>query len=124
MGLTDEELSAHLRSREESLLDPGVRHDGIRLRALLVDGFQEFGSSGRVWTLEQIVDLLATEASQPLSMEDFECHRIAEGVALVTYRSVRFDSKTTERITALRSSLWTEESGEWRLRFHQGTRMS
>jgi glyoxylase I family protein len=74
-----------------------------------------------VWTREQILDLLATETSQPLSMKDFECHRIADGVALVCYRAVRIDPRTHEHATTLRSSLWINQSGEWRMRFHQGT---
>ena len=121
MGLTEDELVAHLRSREESLLNPAVRRDRARVTAMLAEDFQEFGSSGRLWTREQILGLLATETPQPLSMEDFECHRIAEGVALVCYRGVHIDPLTHQRDTTLRSSLWTKHSGEWRLRFHQGT---
>jgi hypothetical protein len=75
-----------------------------------------------VWTLEQIAELLTTETYQPPVMEDFNCRPIAEGVALVTYRSVRIDPRTGQRVATLRSSLWTLESGEWRMRFHQGTR--
>ena len=124
MALTDNELAAHLRSREESLLNPAVRRDRARVAALLAEDFQEFGSSGRLWTREQILGLLATETPQPLSMEDFECHQIADGVALVCYRSVRIDPLTHQPATALRSSLWTNQSGEWRMRFHQGTHSS
>jgi ribonuclease HI len=123
LSLTDPELADHLKTREESLLDPAVRRDPARVAALLAEDFQEIGSSGRVWTREQILDLLASEPTQTLSMEDFECRRIAEGVALVCYRSVRIDPDTHERVTALRSSLWTEKSSQWHLRFHQGTRV-
>ncbi len=122
MSLTGSELAAHLRGCEESLLDPAVRRDGARVAALLAEDFQEFGASGRVWTLEQIAELLTTETYQPPVMEDFNCRPIAEGVALVTYRSVRIDPRTGQRVATLRSSLWTLESGEWRMRFHQGTR--
>lgn len=110
-----------MRRLEEALLDPVVRRDRARVSALLAEEFQEFGSSGRVWTRERILDLLAGEEYQPLSLKDFECRRIAEGVALVTYCSVRADPQTGERSAALRSSLWVNESGEWRMRFHLGT---
>jgi hypothetical protein len=121
MSLAKDKLVARLRSREESLLDPTVRRNRAQATALLTEDFQEFGSSGRVWTREQILDLLASERFQPLSIEDFACHRIADGVALVCYRAVRIDPRTHERATTLRSSLWVNQSGEWRMRFHQGT---
>ena len=121
-GKTHDAVCAHLLAWEEALLDPAVRRDRVRVAALLAEDFQEFGSSGRVWSRGQILELLATEAYQPPAMEDFKCDRIAEGVALVTYRTVKTDANSGLSSAALRSSIWTEESGEWRMRFHQGTR--
>jgi hypothetical protein len=111
-----------LQACEEALLDPAVRRDRERVAALLDEDFEEFGSSGRVWTREQILELLASEDFVPVTMEGFRCDRIAEEVALVTYRTVRTDSQSGEKATVLRSSLWTQKWGVWRVRFHQGTR--
>jgi hypothetical protein len=119
---TPDAICAHLRACEEALLDPQVRRNRARVAALLADDFEEFGSSGRVWSRELIIESLAFEDYQPIAMEDFKCDRIAEGLALVTYRSVRTDTRSGERSMALRSSIWIEKSGEWRMRFHQGTR--
>jgi hypothetical protein len=115
-------LCAHLRSCEEALLDPAVRRDRARVAALLSEDFQEFGSSGRVWSREAIIDSLATEDYHRPAMEDFNCHWIAEGVVLVTYRTVKADSHANRGSTVLRSSIWIKESGKWRVRFHQGTK--
>jgi hypothetical protein len=90
--------------------------------ALLAEDFQEFGSSGRVWSREEIFELLATEDYRPPAREDFKCDFICEGVALVTYRTVRTDADSGLSSAALRSSLWTKKAGAWRLRFHQGTK--
>ena len=115
-------LCAHLRSLEAALLSPAVRRDRAQVAALLAEDFQEFGSSGRVWTREQILDLLETESYTPPAMEDFQCDLLGENVALVTYRTARVDPETGQSATVLRNSLWTCVSGEWRVRFHQGTR--
>jgi len=120
--LSEEQLAALLRSHEESLLDPAVRRDRARVAALLADDFQESGASGRVWTREQVLDLLGKEGFQRPAMENFECRQISAGVALIGYLCVRSDPRTGERSATLRSSLWTEELGEWKMRFHQGTR--
>jgi hypothetical protein len=122
MSLTEDELARHLRSLEESLLDPAFRRNSGQVAALLAEGFEEFGASGRVWTREQILELVATEKYDPPQVEDFRCALIAEGAALVTYRTVRTVPDSGERMATVRSSLWTERAGEWRVRFHQGTR--
>lgn len=125
-GLEQEEvreISAQLRELEQSLLNPAVRRSRIRLRELLADDFMEFGSSGRVWNRTTIIDLLSKEtAFVPPMITEFECALLAPGVALVTYRTLRTDDKSGERLSSLRSSVWTHVSGEWKMRFHQGTR--
>lgn len=120
----DDALGAHLRSLELALLDPATRRDRSRVSALLAEDFEEFGSSGRVWSRATIVDQLATESYSAPAMEDFRCSSLAEDVALVTYRTVRTDGQKGEQAAALRSSLWIRESGHWRVRFHQGTRLA
>jgi hypothetical protein len=122
-GKTGEEICAHLRAREEALLDPEVRRDRARVEALLAQDFLEFGSSGKVWSREEILELLANETYQQPAMEDFRCDWLAEIVALVTYKTVRADPESGLRAVVLRSSLWVRESGEWRVRFHQGTKV-
>jgi hypothetical protein len=122
-----EEIAAHLIALERALLDPSVRRDRARVSALLADDFVEFGSSGRVWTRDAILDLLETEDYAPPAIEGFACRPLADGVVLVTYSTLRTDKQTGECTASLRSSIWSKESGgtgelgRWRLRFHQGT---
>ncbi len=117
------DLAAHLRALEQSLLDPAVRRSRTRLRELLAEDFLEFGSSGRVWSRKTIIELWAKEtAFVPPAIEEFQCAVLAPGLAIVTYRTSRTDEKSGERLASLRSSIWTHASGEWRMRFHQGTR--
>jgi hypothetical protein len=121
-----EQIAAHLLALERTLLDPAIRRDRARVSALLADDFVEFGSSGRVWSRSEILDLLEKEENyaQP-AIEDFACRQLADTAVVVTYRTVRTDKKTGEHTIALRSSIWSKESekaGKWRLRFHQGTR--
>jgi hypothetical protein len=119
-----EYIASQLRRSEEALLDPAVRSNRTRVAELLADDFVEFGSSGRIWTREEILDLLAGENPAPIHMIDFECALLAEDVVLVTYRASRTNALTGIQISSLRSSIWTKKPGGWRLRFHQGTRTS
>jgi ribonuclease HI len=124
-------VAAELLRAEMTLLDPAVRRDRDRVASLLAIDFFEVGASGRIWTRDQILDLLATDEYSPPVLEDFACHRIADNVVLVTYRTVRMNKVTGQREAALRSSLWSKMSGArskgsgvWLVRFHQGTRAS
>ena len=115
------QIAQHLLHLEQMLLDPAVRRDRVRVAALLSDDFVEFGSSGRKWTREQILDLLATEEFMPPTIDNFECRQISERIILVTYRTLRTNAETGESVASLRSSLWSMQSGKWLLCFHQGT---
>jgi ribonuclease HI len=121
MMVSNEDIAADLLRNELALLDPAIRRDGKRVRELLAKDFEEIGSSGRRWTLDQVVDLLASEDFEPPVMEAFECCMIAPRVALVTYRTVRADPQSGARAAVLRSSIWIERNGKWKARFHQGT---
>ncbi len=85
----DEATRAELERLELLLMDPAVRRDRERVAGLLAEDFVEFGSSGRVWTREATLELLATETYTPPAVEAFACRMISEDVALVTYRAVR-----------------------------------
>lgn len=115
--------AAQLRKLEESLLDTAVRRDRKKMRSMLAENFLEFGSSGRIWNRNSIIELLSQEtAFVPPAIEDFRCAFLTDDVTLVTYRTVRTDPETGEVLASLRSSIWKNESGTWRMRFHQGTR--
>lgn len=115
-------LHAQLRKCEETLLEPAVRRDRAQVAALLAHDFVEFGASGKVWTREEILTLLATENYDPPAIENFQCLQIAPDVALVTYQALRTDASTGDRSITLRSSIWSKGPWGWRMRFHQGTR--
>jgi hypothetical protein len=121
---TDEEICTHLMRCEQALLDPAVRRDRAQVEAFLAEDFVEFGSSGRVSDRQTIVESLATEDYTAPTAEQMRCTRITADVALITYRTTRIDSNSATRSETLRSSLWIKEAGNWRVRFHQGTRTS
>lgn len=106
---------------ELSLLDPDLRADPARTRALLEEGFTEFGSSGTVYDREAILDLLAHENSggavqhRP-QVHELTGHQLAPGLVQLTFTT----SSTEHR--SLRSSLWRQGSDRtWRCLFHQAT---
>jgi len=119
MSPEENEIAELLLLLEKRLMDPTVRKDRVQVSALLAEDFREFGSSGRHWSREAILDLLATEPALPApAVEDFALQLIAPDTALVTYRTVRPQQST------LRSSIWKRTEAGWQIFFHQGTKIS
>lgn len=115
--------TAELLRLEGLLLTPAARADPDVLATLLAESFEEFGSSGRRYDRSAVMAALRAEpACGPIrTMHDPAVHLLATDLALVTYRAVRTGPDGT--VTTLRSSVWQRQAGQWRMRFHQGTRV-
>jgi len=118
----DEAAATELKRLELLLMNPAIRRDRVRVAGLLAEDFEEFGSSGRVWTREMMLQQLQRETYSPPVVECFECWMLGGDVALVTYRALQLNEATGKRTVTLRSSIWVRTSGNWKMRFHQGTR--
>ena len=115
---SSESLSLDLRALEESLLQPDVRKS-IQLVDLLADDFMEFGTSGRVYTKQDLVALLQAEMPSTQTTSNFKVQFLAPSVALLTYVICHEASPPSY---TLRSSLWQQFGERWRMVFHQSTR--
>ena len=87
---------------------------------LLRDDFFEFGSSGGVISKEMVIEYLGNEVVD-MTSGDFKLDLLADGVALLTYRSVKRFGPSAAPAYANRSSIWTRTNGRWQMFFHQGT---
>jgi len=114
-------IEARLRELELELLQPAVRRNPERLASLLAEGFRDFGSSGRIFTRDEVIEALGTESQVHWSISDFRAEVVRDGVALVTYRAVRRGEADQSEAASSRSSLWVMRDGEWQMLFHQGT---
>ena len=108
---TDEERVIAL---ERDLLTDVVRSDPAALAALLHPGWTEIGRSGRLWTREEMLSVIAP-LTEPVTLDTLSVSRVDEATILLLWRAVTDDRST------LRSSLWVRHAGDWRQRFHQGT---
>jgi len=117
------DLNEVLRALEVELLEQEVRHDEAHLRQLLADEFIEFGSSGRIYDKQSVIDtLLNSAATETFRIDDFKLLVSGDDTAFVTYSCVaRSDSGDIVR-KSNRSSLWRKNDGRWQMLFHQGTR--
>ena len=111
-----------LQGLEVELHHPGTRCSPSRLDALLHPQFHEIGRSGRAYDRETVLGFLASLSEHPpVVSEGFEVALLAPQVALLTYRSAHRRADGTLHLHTHRSSVWVQDGGDWRLRYHQGT---
>jgi hypothetical protein len=116
-------LLVQLSELEKRFLNSATGCNAALVTSTLTPDFQEFGTSGLVYVRADIVDALADEPPTTISAEDFDVRVISADAALLTYKSTKtVDGAASVR--ALRSSLWVRRDGEWRMLFHQGTRIA
>lgn len=122
MSLNKESRSPYWRDElldlEERLLDPSVRGSPQAMIPLLHPDFVEFGSSGRVYTKDMMVQMMLQQSPGVVRIKNFDVKEITPEVALVTYRTVGAEGRETRR-----SSVWVRRGPGWQIVFHQGTRV-
>ncbi|MEU6268111.1 DUF4440 domain-containing protein [Saccharopolyspora shandongensis] len=107
----DAVIAAELR-----LLEPEIRNDDDVVLALLHPDFREFGSSGRVWDRESVLQVTGGSVER-VAATDFRPTWLGPDAILLTYISL------FQGGTALRTSIWARHDGAWRMLHHQGTRV-
>ena len=106
-----------LYNLETSLLEHSTRTSQDYLNRILSDNFLEFGSSGHIWTKDDVLQSLPHEKPQLFKISNFHAHDLAENLVLLTY-SLNYNNRNT-----LRSSIWKNHEGTWKIQFHQGTKI-
>ena len=88
------------------------------LEVLLDGAFAEVGASGRAWSRDDVVAMLAADPPNRIELRDLVVERLAEDVALVRFVT---EEPAPARRRARRVSVWVRRDGTWRIRYHQGT---
>lgn len=112
----------HLIELEKELHKKTVRKDPALLKKYLSNDFLEFGSSGKVYALTDILSRLpAEDGVEVIDANLFKLTPIKEDWVLMNYESKRTDPDGFS-IKTLRTSIWRREGSEWKMFFHQGTK--
>jgi ribonuclease HI len=107
-------LERALARRDEAALPGGYR-------AVLHSAFVEIGSSGRIWSRDEMLTALTwARPTEAIDVEDFIVDEVVPGICL-TYYTTRGTRRDGVVVLSRRTSLWIEDEGMWQMRFHQGT---
>ena len=110
-----------LKRREPLFHHPELGTTRKDVEAMTAPDFWEIGASGRRYSREYVLSVLAARqegGSQPIDVwttTDFHCRRLGKNVFLLTY--TLFQGERTTR----RSTIWQQTPAGWQAVFHQGT---
>jgi hypothetical protein len=115
------ELQNTIYELEISLLNPEVRSSFDQLNVLLADDFKEFGSSGLVYTKQNVLERLPSNTDKVIyAVSDFITKNLSDDTVMSNFKTDRIINDT-EKVSSLRTSLWRKENDRWKMFFHQGT---
>jgi hypothetical protein len=115
------EVLDELRKREPIFHRPEFGTTRAHFEAMTAEDFWEVGASGRVYTRQQVLDVLEQRynngayTDDPWQTSDFSCRPLAENIFLLTYVLTQGTRKTR------RATLWQCSPRGWKILYHQGT---
>lgn len=116
-----DDLKETIYKLEEKLQKPDVRKSAKELDDLISDDLIEFGSSGQKYTKKDVLANLPSSPEIKFIMTDFETNILGEKIVQSLFKTEKTNLETGKITTSLRSSLWRNEDGKWKMLFHQGT---
>lgn len=118
-NITQPPLFNLIISQEKQLLE---RTDPIEVLCELIDDeFMEIGSSSTIYDKAEVVRWLSSEDRSTRTGMQFKAKQLCDDIILLTYISCIKEQNCSEKKQALRSSIWRQTQGQWRMVFHQGT---
>jgi hypothetical protein len=115
-------MKNHIKELEERLLHTDVRKNSIILTELLSDDFEEVGSDGEISTREEVIEwLINKEKNIKWSLNDFRIKELSPELIVATYIAIKDNQSNSTR--SIRSSILKNFSGNWKMIFHQGTKI-
>ena len=116
--MDDEAIAVLVTGAERRLLEPEVRRDPTALEDLLHESFREIGRSGRLWTRDELIDVMTGPDAvdvQSAVVTGEHVELVAPDLALLTY------TLDADGMRSRRSSLGRIGGDRPRMLFHQGT---
>ncbi len=114
-------LKSHLEKLENELLLGETRRSAQRIGELFSPDFFEFGSSGTIYRFRADDTFASFPAHIHAKIEDFNVKLLTHNCVLATYICIKHNETDRYQSRSLRSSIWQETDGAWRIVFHQGT---
>ena len=117
-------LKEQIKTLEERLLHSDVSKNPKVLDELLSDDFEELGGNGKVSSRADVIEwLVKKDKDMRWSLCDFRIRELTPDLLVAIYRAVSSGQANSSSNGSMRSSLWQNFDGQWKMVFHQGTKI-
>ena len=116
-------LAETIIEKENALLTWEVRSSADKLRSLLSVEFREVGASGAYFGLSEVLESLLSEENWSCKTKDWEFRALSDDVVQTIHRAFVVHFEGDKGVYSRRTSIWRNESGEWKMIYHQGTKI-
>ena len=113
-------LTQLLLELEAKLMDPDVRRSD-KAPEFLDDDFMEFAGNGRIFNKSDALAVMRRHMPRGFAIEEFNVRELSPTIALVTYRVRTQGIAGAPNRLSVRSSIWVQRDGKWKVTFHQAT---
>jgi hypothetical protein len=110
-------------AKEISLLTLEVRRNENALRSLLSSKFREIGASGDDFGQTEVLRELPKQDNWRCHAQDFEFRKLDETIVQLIFRAYITSQTNPQGTYSRRTSIWRLESGQWKMIYHQGTKV-
>ena len=116
------DLSDELAKLEFCMYDNNFRNSREKLETIISKEFIEYGSTGAIFNHDTVMDFLVGDSNSTTvhKIVEKEIKQLSENVVLLLYKMESLNTDKTIRKT-IRSSVWENKNGHWKILFHQGT---
>ena len=116
-------LAETIIEKEKALLTLEVRSSVTKLKSLLSSEFREVAASGAYYGLSEVLEWLPAEEDWTCHTQDWEYRLLSNEIAQTIHRAFVVHFNGDEGVYSRRTSIWRNEAGEWKMVYHQGTRV-
>ncbi len=106
---------------ECELQKPETRKSVEKLDKIISDNLYEITSSGKITHKQDCLINLPNAPEIKFVMTNFEMRQLAPDLVQTFFETEKTVVTTGEISHSLRSSIWQNEAGTWKMIFHQGT---
>jgi len=116
--MNNHEIEEKIKENELKLLEKNIRNNKDELEKLISRDFIEHCSSGAVMTFDQMINALADENTDSnYKIIKMDIKSLSEKIILVLY-TIEMGNGISNRC-----SIWKNEENNWKIIFHQGTKV-
>lgn len=116
----DNNMDDFIRQYEDSFFSKEFCNDRDKVESRIHKDFLEYGCSGEIYDKEKEVEYLTNLVlDRPIEISKFKVENLSEDVILAHYETHHLDTGKV----FLCSSIWKMVGTDWKLYFHQGTRL-